>query len=189
MCIDTAILVGGRAKRMGGAPKGLMVRNEQTVLGRTVALCQPHEVFLVGDPKGPYARMGLDIYPDIIPERGAPGGVLTAISRSQTEWVRVIACDLPDLTPAIISDLVPSAEHQVVLYRVGGQPQYLVSLWHQSCEITLREIIEKSSPGFQQILEHFAVDWLAHADIDGFANMNDPDDARRLGVVQQRAGD
>ena len=166
---------------MGGVPKGLMHQDGVTVLERLCGLCQDGPIFLVGDPQGPYANLGYPIHGDMINERGAPGGVLTALQLARSDWVRILACDLPAMNQATIDALRPRDECDVVLYRVAERPQYLVSLWHKNCVPTLKRLLSTHAPGFTSVLSALSVAWLEVSDTMTFHNMNTPEDARSAG--------
>ena len=180
--VSTAILVGGRARRMGGHPKGLMTKDGQAIIHRLAQLCTDGPIFLVGDPDGPYGDCGFTIRPDLIPNRGAPGGILTALSVAKSPWVRILACDLPNLTVEAIQGLTPMGDEDVVLYRVAEQPQYLIGLWRRSCLPILQARLHESAPGFARILDSLSVRWLQSTDEATFQNMNNADDAKAAGV-------
>jgi len=183
--MTTAILVGGQAKRMGGTPKGLMHQEGVTILERLCRLCQDGPIFLVGHPQGAYANQGYPIFADIISERGAPGAVLTALQMARSDWVRILACDLPTMDGITIESLRPHEGSDVVLYRVDGKAQYLVSLWRRQCLPILSQLLKSEAPGFGHILKSLRVTWLNSVGETAFCNMNTPQEALRAGYVYE----
>src|SRR5215813_11755975 len=75
-----AIIAGGRARRLGGLPKGLLEFHGKPIIERLVELGRPFaETLLVTDDPQPYSAFGLRSVADLVPGRGAPGGVHSAL--------------------------------------------------------------------------------------------------------------
>jgi len=65
----------------------------QQVLKRLDSLA-PETIITTNHPEG-YRFLGLPLISDIIPERGALGGLYTALSTASHPLVAVVACDMP----------------------------------------------------------------------------------------------
>jgi molybdopterin-guanine dinucleotide biosynthesis protein A len=94
----------------------------QHVLDRLGSLAQ-ETLITTNNPKG-YRFLGIPIIPDAIPNRGALGGLYTALSAATHPLVAVVACDMPFASAAILracqdsliddpalDAVVPSTEH------------------------------------------------------------------------------
>ena len=180
--IDTAILVGGRSKRMNRFPKGLLSIGGRSIVEGLMDICTDGTVFLVGDPDGPYSHLDCPIIPDRITGRGAPGGVLTALHYSTTEWTRILSCDLPRLTDSTLRTLRPCDGIDVIGYTVEGRRQYLVSLWHRRTRTVMTDVLSDSNPGFGHILKGLRTEWMEPPKADELTNLNTVHDAERLGM-------
>ena len=183
--ISTAILMGGRAQRMGGLRKALFTRNGVSVIERTVSLCDRESTFLVGNEKAPYLGLGLPIIEDKVIGKGAPGALVTALLAAKTEWVRVLACDLPCIEKNTLDGLHPCSKVDVRLYRADGHPQYLVSLWRSTIGLELLERVRNDDVSFKELLGGLRVDWLRADNPAAFYNMNDIESAKELGYSPQ----
>jgi molybdopterin-guanine dinucleotide biosynthesis protein A len=77
------ILAGGRATRMGGGDKGLLMLHGQTLLAHVIARLQPQCAPLAINANGDAARLSqfnLPILPDTIPDHAGPlAGVLAGM--------------------------------------------------------------------------------------------------------------
>lgn len=176
-----AILAGGAARRMGGRAKGLVEVDGVPVAARLRDLLDEvcDAVFVVGDPEGPYAALGLPVFPDLIPDKGAPGGVYTALRRAERGPVFVAACDLPHLDLATVTTLRDAlGDHDVALYRAGKR-QFLAAWWQIRVADHLEGLLRAGDPGFAQALAGLDVNELA-ADPRPFFNLNTPEDLRAL---------
>ena len=181
---DTALLVGGRSRRMGGLNKALLKRDGVSLLERTLSFFDREACFLVGGSPPLYGHLNIRCVTDEIPARGAPGGVYTALCHARTPWVRILPCDLPKMDKETLEALQPDDSKDVVLYRVRQQPQYLVSLWKRSCLSQIEAALHTGNPGFAVILDRLDVSWVEAASDKPFLNMNTPRDAAESGYVQ-----
>ena len=174
-----AILVGGRARRLGGVAKGLIGINGDTPIGRQVKLLRPrcHELFLVGHAHQDYAALNIPVVPDMIHGRGSPGGVHAALHHSPTPWVMVLACDMPNLTAPLLDTLLEKkGGADVIMYRSGERVQPLVSIWHQRSKPLIAARLRARGCGFKSLLECLHVELIDHPCPSAFANLNTPAD-------------
>lgn len=105
------IQAGGESRRMG-ADKGLLLLGGQPLILRVVKRLQPQadELLITTNHPHAYAFLGLPAYPDLLPGRGALGGLYTALSAASGELVGVAACDMPFASPEVFAGL-----HEILL--------------------------------------------------------------------------
>jgi molybdopterin-guanine dinucleotide biosynthesis protein A len=94
--ISLAILAGGKSDRMG-QDKGLL-----PFLGRPLILriverlgAISDDIIVATDRLSEYANLGLQLFPDIQPGRGALGGLHTSLQAAKNSIVAAVACDMP----------------------------------------------------------------------------------------------
>ena len=193
------LLAGGRAKRLGGIPKGLLRVEGEPIAARSLALLRGlfAEVLLVTSTPADYAALGaaLDVVtvPDLLTGRGAPGGLHAALSAARTGWVFAAACDMPFLAEAPIRLLAAQrAGVSAVLVRAGGRLEPLHALWSRACLAPLAGLLADAGarPSLRalaaavpaRIVEEAA---FRAADPEGRAlsNVNTPEEAARLGLT------
>jgi len=140
------ILVGGKSRRMGGTPKGLLrlptsnlnlIQNlvEQLRLADIEAIC------LVGEARK-YEQLGLPIIPDSDSGNGPMAGLLSLFELSMQEGyeqVLAIACDMPNVDAPFISRLL---QEQVDAAAVVPKRTY----WEPLCA---RYCVRKCLPALQ----------------------------------------
>ena len=94
--ITLAIQAGGKSSRMG-QDKALMpfhgVPLIQYVMERLAKIAD--EIIITTNAPGKYRFLDVPLYPDIRPDRGALGGLYTALSSAKGDLVAVVACDMP----------------------------------------------------------------------------------------------
>jgi len=123
------ILAGGDSRRMGQDKADLML-DGKTLLGRVTATmqsCFPKVIVSVRQ-----MRAGLDVPQvcDELPASGPLTGLIAGLTQAETPWVFAVACDMPFVTPAVVSQLaIYRAGHQAVVPLVGGYPQPLAAFY------------------------------------------------------------
>jgi molybdopterin-guanine dinucleotide biosynthesis protein A len=194
--VTGALVAGGQATRLGGATKGLLEVGGEPLVARALRLFAVScgGALLVANEPAPYGALGVRIVPDLIPGKGAPGGLHAALSAAPTEWVFAVACDMPFLSEAGL-DLLASrrAGADAVVPRWGGRLEPLHALWSRRCLPALEGALRAGDPSLQalaRLVETHVVDeadWRA-VDPDGraFENVNTPEDLARLGLGMGR---
>jgi molybdopterin-guanine dinucleotide biosynthesis protein A len=128
---------------------------------------------LVGNPE-------LGGIPDLYPGEGPLGGILTALHHSSSEWNLIVACDLPEITPALLTRLLDAAEHSgcdVLLPRTpGGRDQPLCAVYRRSARETIEARFQAGIRKVTTGLEGLAVDHLEVSEVLQFQNVNTPED-------------
>ena len=190
--VTGALVAGGRAARLGGAVKGLLRVEGQTIAARSLRLFDDlfAGALVVANEPAPYAALGVPVVGDAIPGKGAPGGLHAALLAAPTPWVFAAACDMPFLSrPAIDLLAARRAGAPAVVPRWQGRFEPLHALWSRGCLPLLEAALRGGNPSLQSlvllcgaaVIEEEA--WRG-VDPDGlaFENVNTPEDAARLGL-------
>ncbi len=102
--LTLSLQAGGKSSRMG-KDKALLDFGGKPliahVLARLDSLAQ-ETIITTNHPEG-FRFFGLSLIPDIIPDRGALGGLYTALSAASQPLVAVVACDMPFASPEILT--------------------------------------------------------------------------------------
>ncbi len=126
--IQAAILTGGKSSRMG-RDKALIPFEGQPLLEHIYQqlnnISQIEKVFAVGD-RPEYHGRGIEIVPDRYPGAGPLGGIASALDHADTEFVLVVATDMPFLSQPLIEAMISVDRNYDVLVPVrvtarGGQ--------------------------------------------------------------------
>jgi molybdopterin-guanine dinucleotide biosynthesis protein A len=189
-----ALIAGGRATRMAGRPKGLLLVDGEPIAARSLrlfrALFDGGALVVANDP-APYAALGAPVVPDLVAGKGAPGGVHAALSAARTAWVFSAACDMPFVSEAGIALLAGRrAGAEAVIVRWQGRLEPLHALWSRACLPLLSRLLADGDPSLQELARAVSAaiveerEWRA-VDPDGraFLNANTPADLARLGLA------
>jgi molybdopterin-guanine dinucleotide biosynthesis protein A len=125
-----AILAGGGSTRMGTNKAVLPFGGVRVIETLLQALCPLFlEIAIVANEPAPYADLGVPVWPDRIPGKGALGGIYTAVFQSASPQTFCIACDMPFANPAVIAflrDTAPGFDAVVPRTADGYQPLHAV---------------------------------------------------------------
>jgi len=152
------VIAGGLATRYSGIPKGLLEVGGRRILDRVVdslteavgslpALC-------ANAPDAGSWRPGLAVHPDVVPDVGALGGILTAVETGSP--VVCVAWDMPFVPAALVRALAAGlADADVVIpesdSRSGLEP--LCAAYGPACGPAIRSSLalgDQRAIGFHQ---------------------------------------
>lgn len=194
--IAAAILAGGGARRLGGAPKALLTVGGQRIIDRQLAALRAvtRTIFIVAPDPSPYEGLGLRVVADAVPGAGALGGIYTAAVESPMRRTLVLACDMPFVTPALFRVLAAPdrAYADVVIPRTVRGVEPLCAVYAKACAAPILERIRRGALQASDLLGDVRVseigpDVIAAIDEDGllFTNVNTPHDyARVLDLIE-----
>ena len=111
--LTIVLQAGGLSTRMGrdkalmpflGIPLIERLRDRLLILNR--------EILIISNDFSGYEYLGLPLYKDVIPDRGALGGLLTALTISNTPFVGLIAADMPFASPQLLTHLLELIQYE-----------------------------------------------------------------------------
>lgn len=161
MSFSGAVLAGGRSRRMG-RDKAFVRHGDRTLAGiaRGALLdAGACEVFSVGGDLERLEELGFTAIPDDDAGQGPLGGLLTALEAAVSDWVAVLACDLPWASAATIRELLEYASDgtDAVVPLLAGRPQPAHAVWRRDCRAALREAYATGERRLTAALEHVRV--------------------------------
>jgi len=147
------ILTGGESKRMG-ADKASVVLAGQSLLGHVLAQIEP----LFSDILISVREQRLDIaYPQIVDgaeDRGPMVGIKAALEQVKTDWVFVIACDMPFVSMGLIQHLAGlRSQHDVVVPFAFDRPQPLFGFYHKTCLPLMQDRMKQGKRSMIRLLD------------------------------------
>ena len=186
------LLAGGRARRLGGLPKGLVRRGGETLAARSLALFRSlfEEVLVVANDPAPWKDLDVRVVPDAIPGKGAPGGLHAALTAARTGWIFAAACDMPFLSAEGIQFLAARrGAASAILVEWERGVEGLHAFWSRAGLPVVERLVRGGDPSIRAIAAAVgarvvpAAEW-RQIDPGGlsFENVNSPEDLRRLGL-------
>jgi molybdopterin-guanine dinucleotide biosynthesis protein A len=122
--LTLVIQAGGESRRMG-QDKALLPFQGRTLIERVLdrASHLADELLVTTNKPENYAFLGLRLVADVIPGRGALGGLYTALSAATQPLVAVVACDMPFVSPELLAferDLLLKEGYDAAIPRTSG---------------------------------------------------------------------
>jgi molybdenum cofactor guanylyltransferase len=195
--VSLAILAGGRGRRLGGMPKGLLLREGRPLLAHLLALGQRFDdVLLVTSDPSPYRAFAVRTVADVVPDRGAPGGVHAALISARTPWVLAVGADMPFVTARVVERLLAERGPEVdaIGFEVEGRLEPLLACYRSAAAEVFAAVLA-AEPSFQTIWQGLRAQRLsaaALAEVDpgcrAVVSVNTPEDARLWGVTLPAQG-
>lgn len=189
--LSAAVLAGGRSRRMG-SDKALIEIDGTPMLARAIATLRliSDDVFVVGN-RPEYQQFGARVLEDAFPGTGTLGGIATAIKHACYDYVLVVACDMPLLSPRLLKALADEPRNYDVLVpaltnKRSGQGCWLTfeplhAIYSKHCMSTIEERLRADQLKVVAFFDEVHVrtverKWLEQFDpeLSSFLNTNDP---------------
>lgn len=185
MTVSALILAGGKATRFGGRAKHAIEIDGETIFARQVRVLAPRvgEILVSAQTEIAGYRTVRDA--DEAAGAGPLAGIAAGLAACATEWLLVVACDMPRLTGDVIDALLAlrapeNSAIDAICARIGGRPEPLLSVLHARA----RTVVEhRLTAGRLRASELFTAGELRVAYLDdpdprALVNINSPEDLR-----------
>jgi molybdopterin-guanine dinucleotide biosynthesis protein A len=139
------ILSGGKSLRMG-ENKALLQVGGVPIIARIYDLFKElfQEVIIVTNQREFFKNFDSRIYNDLMPDKGALGGLYTGIFFSSFEYSFCVACDMPFIKKSLVEFLVKNIQNSdVVVPRTQDGLQPLHAIYSKNCLQPIERIIEE----------------------------------------------
>ena len=102
--LTVVIQAGGESRRMGH-DKALIPFLGRPLIERVISRVEhlADEILVTTNFPQDYQFLGLPLFPDVVPDRGALGGLYTAVDAARQPLVAVVACDMPFVQPELLA--------------------------------------------------------------------------------------
>ncbi len=195
--LTIAIQAGGESRRMG-SDKALIPFLGKPLIERVLQRVAPlaDEVLVTTNRPESYLFLGLPLFSDLAPGRGALGGLFTALSAASHELVAVVACDMPFVSATLLAaerDLLADTALDAAIPQTDGGTEPFHAVYRRAtCLPAIQEAIQaekwRVDAWFPQRRLHFLTPEEVlryNPDRLAFWNVNTPED---LLQAEQLAG-
>jgi molybdenum cofactor guanylyltransferase len=195
---SVVVQAGGMSKRMGH-DKALAPFLGKPLVQRVIDRLAPlaDELVVVTNRPDEYRFLGLPLFEDIYPGRGALGGLYTALKVSSRNMVAVAACDMPFVNRELLDvqfGLLEKEKADAVIPRtVQGMEPFHSVYRMDTCLPVVDSALAEGLWRVDSWLKDVRVRYLSPLEIqvhdpDGLAfwNVNTPDDLARAEVIALR---
>ncbi|MEO8701189.1 MAG: molybdenum cofactor guanylyltransferase [Kofleriaceae bacterium] len=125
MNVSALILAGGKATRLGGIDKRELRIDGVSIFERQVAVLAPLVAEII--VSSPREIAGFRCVTDAIEGAGPLAGIAAGLAAMRTEWLVVVAGDMPYITAALVELVISriADDHDAVGIRIGDLPEPL----------------------------------------------------------------
>jgi len=190
--LNGLVLAGGKSSRMG-IPKDTMnwhgKEQRYRVADLLAALC--HDVYISCRPD---QKEDIDpaygALPDIFPDMGPLGGILSAFSAQKDVAWLVVASDMPLLDEKALDFLVRSRNPASIATTfespVDGLPEPLVTIWEPGSYPLLLNFVHSGPASPRKFLMQHRISILKPEHPDTLVNVNTPEEADQIREMLKR---
>lgn len=190
------ILSGGKNTRMGENKAFLRVGGER-LIDRTVRLFRRvfREVIIVAANPLDYLDQEAVIVTDIVPGKGALGGLYTGLFYAADEYAFLAACDMPFLNRVFIEYMAMQATgYDLVVPAPLDGLQPLHAIYARRCLPDIRTRLDRNRLQIKEFytghpLLKISQEVLDTFDPEGrmFLNVNTPEDLQKLSLIEEHS--
>jgi molybdenum cofactor guanylyltransferase len=185
--VTGVLLAGGNSRRMGEDKRYLVV-GEQTLLERGLAVLRSifQEVLVVIAQDSLPLNVDARVVRDLVPDCGSLGGLYTGLTQATTPYIFVVACDMPFLDPAVITQFTSRrASADIVMAKLAARLHPMHALYGKGCLPVVEQMIGARQLKIQGMVQHapLRVQYVTEADLltidpsgRSFHNVNTPAD-------------
>jgi molybdopterin-guanine dinucleotide biosynthesis protein A len=199
--ISIVLQAGGKSTRMG-KDKATLPFLDIPLINRLRDRFQDlgSELVVISNQLKGYEKLGVPIFQDLIPDRGALGGLYTALSIASQPLVGLIAADMPFADPDLLSyqkDLmvdgdwdavIPSTAQGIEPFHAVYRVKTCMPLVKRAIEKDLWKMVAWHDQAKIKILEQGITRKITGSD-HTFLNLNTPDEFREAEKIAARLKD
>ncbi len=139
------ILAGGKNRRIG-TNKAFLVVNGSRIIDRTVGIFKDifEEVIIVANDPLAYLDQNVTIVTDILPDKGALGGLYTGLFFAPHNRAFVCACDMPFIAKKFIEYMISQGDcYDIVTPDAGDGWQPLHAVYDKKCLPAIKNLLDQ----------------------------------------------
>jgi molybdopterin-guanine dinucleotide biosynthesis protein A len=191
---SVVLQAGGQSKRMG-SDKGLLPFGEGTLIEYILGQVEDvgKEQIIISNKPEDYEGFGLPVYTDVLPGKGALGGIYSAIYHAKYNHILLLACDMPFVNLALIEYLLGLAvSHDVVVpvLHEGEFAEPFRAVYSKKCLPAIKLALDQKKRRvisfFDDVDVHYVKKDVIHRfdpDERSFFNVNTPDDLEKAIIL------
>ncbi len=197
--LTVVIQAGGESRRMG-QDKGLLPFLGRPLIERVMERVRPlaDEVLVTTNRPENYGFLGVPLFSDQIPGRGALGGLYTALFAAGQPLVAVVACDMPFVSAPLLAaerDLLELTRSDAVVPRTeGGSEPFHAVYRRETCLPAVETVLKADKWRVDSWFDLVQLRWLQPAEAlaydplgRAFWNVNTPEEFRQVEALAEES--
>lgn len=188
--INCIILSGGKSNRMGVDKAFLRLDNKfviEVILNLAGTLFS--NLIIAANDTEKYSKLGVDVFPDVYPNRGPLSGIHAGLLHSSAKINFVVSCDMPLLKKSTIEHIIDRhEENMITLPKYNSRIHFACGAYDKSVLPAAEKLLMNSTSEKKQkrtsifsLIDNVRTNILDMSDLssvseDEFFNMNTQDD-------------
>ena len=161
-----------------GRDKALLPLQGATMVERIAAQVNAAagNVTLIGRPEK-YGHLGFPVVSDEIENCGPLGGLYTALRLGRADWNLLVACDMPNVTEAFLSQLFDAAEasdSDCLVPEINGKTDPLCAVYHRRLVTATESAVRRKLFKMQDFVSTLSTTYWHVTDPTPLVNVNTP---------------
>ncbi|MEQ8765895.1 MAG: molybdenum cofactor guanylyltransferase [Planctomycetota bacterium] len=190
------VLVGGAGRRMGGGCKALIELAGRSLIDWVRDAIAPlvEEVLIVGAGPQELDRRGRRVL-DQRPGLGPLAGLEAGLSAATTPAILTVACDMPQLSPRLLSFQLSVFEGASVVLRRQGRAEPLHAVYPRELLPEISKRLDEGDLSLRGLIEGIPVRWVDEDEADRFdparhssRNVNTREDLEKVALELAKDG-
>lgn len=175
--ISAAVLAGGRSSRLGQNKAFLKIKGATIIQWVLKTVSQfVSQVRIITNSPEEYQHLGIETVSDIRPGCGPLSGIHTALSISPTEYVLVVSCDIPLISPEHIRPLLKQYPGTDITIYKHKRFEPLCAIYRRTCIDALEELIDHGEYRIIDLFPTLNVNVIRIDDEECFRSINTEED-------------
>jgi molybdopterin-guanine dinucleotide biosynthesis protein A len=148
--MTSIVLAGGRSRRLGQDKRLVRIGNE-TLINRVIGrlLLISNEIFIViaqgESPPSFSPHPEVKVVADILPLKGALGGIYTGLTKATSPKSLVVASDMPFLNNALLQHMIDVSDgYDVIAPWTSGRPEPLHAIYSKQCLKPIEKLLGRT---------------------------------------------
>ena len=195
--LTVATLAGGKSSRMGTDKSFVRVLGRplvEDVLAHVAGIGA--EIIIVTNRPEDYRYLSVPLFTDVLPDKGALGGIYTALHSSSQPHTLCVACDMPFVVRPLLDYLISLIpEGDAIIPRLNGEAEPFRAIYSQVCLGPIRAALDAGKMRVISFFPDVRVRFVDEPEIDrfdpqhlSFFNVNTPEDLERARRLATNAG-
>ncbi|MBC8473649.1 MAG: molybdenum cofactor guanylyltransferase [Candidatus Omnitrophica bacterium] len=187
--IAGVILSGGKSTRMK-TDKAFLSLGSRTMIEEVISRLEKKfsKLMIIANDREKYARFGIKVIKDIVPDQGPLGGIYTGLVKSDSLYNFIFSCDAPFVNPDLIDYMIAKAkDFDIIIPKWQDRFEPLHAIYSKNCIEAIKRQLEKNELKVTNFLQYVKVKVINEKEISRFvssqpffANINTPQDLLTL---------
>ena len=181
--VTAVILAGGKSSRMNGEDKTVLEIGGRPLIMRVMDVVTPmfQEVLVAGGGPGRFKDLeGVRVVQDEVEGIGPLAGIRAGLEAARTEWVFVVAADMPFIDRRLVAAIIDGVGPDVsaVVPRLDDKYEPLHAAYRCDLVPRIDRLVAGNERKVTRLLDGISVRWVPidPGDLRHFKNINRPED-------------